>query len=146
MTLTIPPQQLVVSAFIADLRARYGAPKVGDHEAPSAAFPHLIVYALDGGSMFVPGWFPERHVGVPLQVTCVGSRRDQAQAVADSVTEFVLGRNSNGVYVQALSTPPGWVMCDRLAGDAASGVMVEGSAPLKVYTVPLRFTLLVTPA
>lgn len=147
MTLPLPPQQLVLTSLIADLRARFGAGAVGDHEAPAnPSFPYLVVYSVDGGGSFAPGWRAERHISLPVQVSCVGRRRDQAQLMGDKVRDFMLERNPDGSFVQVLSSPTGWVVSGRLPGDAASGVLVEGSSPNKIYTVPLRFTLQVTPA
>lgn len=148
MTRPLPPQQLITTSLVGDLRAKYGVNRVGDHELPAnPEYPFVVLYTIDGGDTFtVTGWDRERNLSLPFQLTCVGKRRDQVQLMADSVRSFMLERDTSGQFSQQLSSPPGWSVCGRLAGDAVSGVLVEGKAPNQLYSVPLRFTLQVTPA
>lgn len=147
----LAPEQLVVSRFIADLRTHLGVNiKVGDHEVPeNAGALYAIVYSIPGGAFDSPSLADGyTDPGFPIQVSCVGRRRDQVQLLADQVNDRVIGRNTDGAFQYEFTAPAGWALTDRrpAEGAAGAGVVVEGVAPNRVLTVPKRYTLHLTPA
>ena len=148
-TYILPPQQLITTAVLATLEAAIGAPfKIGDCETPkNPSYPFGILYPLPGGRDWSAPFGQEGlSIDIPYQLSIVGSRRDMVQLWTDKAKDVLFGRSASGALLVACPLPSGWVNCGRIADDAASGVQVEGKAPNKIYTAPLRFTMQVTPA
>lgn len=146
-TLSSPPIQLMSNAVLQFFRD--AGLRVGDHELPTdRTTPYSILYVVEDAP--VPDQ-PEL-VATPtdlwlgVQLTSIGSRRDQAQLQADRVRRRLLDTDSvTGAFVHDLPAIAGWVWNARI-GAAPSGVVPEGTAPNKLYNVPDRYTLHVTPA
>lgn len=122
---------------------------VGDHKAPAGAnprdAPYLVVWEIPGGSTEGPAlWDPEADHAIPYQVDAVGFTRAQAQALAARARDRVCGR-AGGAYLVAVDSPPGMLVHDRISEGSSGGVIVQGTAPDEVYTVPQRYVLTVTP-
>lgn len=148
-TWVLPPQQLVVTSFLAMLNASVGnGIYFGDHTLPANPGKHYgIVYALDGGDDWSAPLAPHgESIELPVQVTCVARQRDAAQWLGDRVNDVVLGRGPSGAFLVDLPSIDGWIVCGRLAAAAASGVQVEGKAPHLLFQTVKRYTLQVTPA
>lgn len=118
-------------------------PKVWDHEVPpNTTLPYLCLYQLPGGSYSGPPLSaPEADLTIVYQVDAVGTRRDQAQYLADKARTLTLGPTAPG-----LSAPTGWRECARLAADTPPGVIRTPDARNPLYSVPQRFALAVTPS
>jgi len=141
-----PPGQLVTNSFVDSLKtALVGIAKVGDHAIPEVAgMPYAIVYSIEGGSLSGSLANPQEDGEFVFQVQCVGGMRKQAQWLADKVRDVVLGTSSSPAVAVPLT---GWVLTDRMAGTAVSGVQVDGSTKQdRLFSVPQMFTLYVTPA
>jgi hypothetical protein len=139
--------------MIALLLTGTGKP-VGDHDVPTlpepppgqAESPYCIVYSIDGGGFSGPALFaPNADAELMFQVTSAGRTRGQAQWMSDMVRRTVLARSSTGFWVSQ-ANPTGWVVADRRPDGPTPGVDVEGSAPHRVFSVPERFVVCVTPA
>lgn len=124
-----------------------GGPKVHDHEVPpSTTLPYVCLYQLPGGSYSGPPlWDPEIDLTAIFQLDAVGTRRDQAQWLADKVKGVMLGR-INGQLQHILGAPVGWRECARLAADTPPGVIRSTEAKNPLYSVPQRFAVAITPS
>lgn len=133
-----PPEQLVTNGLIDALRTALGATKVGDHAVPdSHSGSYVIVYHLDGGRRAGSLQEPTEDAALAYQASCVGGSRMQAQWLADKVRNLV---------PELTITLVDWVVCDKIADVTPSGVQVEGKTKQdRLFTVPQRFTLYVTP-
>lgn len=122
--------------------------KVYDHEVPDvvAGYPYSCLYSIDGGSYSGPPLTaPEADLTALFQVDAVGTRRDQAQWLADKIKEVTLGRGPGGQLLYPLSVPTGWRECARLAAGTPPGVIRDPTAKNPLYSVPQRFAAAITP-
>jgi len=124
-----------------------GGAKVYDHEVPaSVSYPYSCLYQVPGGSYSGPPLTgPEADLTAIFQVDAVGTRRDQAQWLADKIKEVTLGRGPSGQLLCSLNAPTGWRECARLAADTPPGVIRDSTAPTPLYSVPQRFAVVITP-
>lgn len=124
-----------------------GGPKVHDHDVPpNTTLPYVCLYQIPGGSYSGPPlWDPEADLTAIFQVDAVGTRRDQAQWLADKVKNVTLGRVA-GQLQYPLSPPAGWRECARLAADTPPGVIRSTDARNPLYSVPQRFAVAITPS
>lgn len=101
--------------------------------------PYAIVYPIAGGATWGPTFYgPDDGAEVPYQVTSVGLRADQAQAMADRVRQAMLGRTDGQLSAIAVT---GAVVLDReFAG--YGGVDHDGD----VVSIPDTYTVHVTTA
>lgn len=145
-------QSLVTTALIQLLEAAPGSFAVGDHISPPGANPRVapygVVKTIAGGSFDGPPlWDPEADVTLVYQVDAVGFTRPQAQALAARFRTQITGRKSTGgAYLVAITQPAGMRIHDRISEGTSGGVIVEGTAPDEIYSVPDRYLLTVTPA
>lgn len=80
------------------------APPEGNTEPPTV--PYLIITPRDAVEIRGPAFFdPHADICFPYDVTCVGARADQAEAVADAVAQAIIGRDAQGEYVTAWPDP-----------------------------------------
>lgn len=71
-----------------------------------ADVPYAIIYPIVGGNFSgSPLFHPEEDAAFTYQVTSVGLRDDQAEWMADSVRVGLLGRGSDGNFVNAMTVP-----------------------------------------
>lgn len=125
-----------------------GGAKVYDHEVPEVpGFPYVCLYQIPGGSYSGPPLTaPESDLTAVFQVDAVGTRRDQAQWLADKVFTVTLGRAPNGQLLYPLTAPGGWRECARLAADTPPGVIRDPTAKNPLYSAPQRFAVAITPS
>lgn len=142
---------LVTDWLIALLRTDAGDFAVGDHMAPSGAdprvAPYFVVWEIVGGHFEGPPLTdPEADHSIVYQVDAVGFLRPQANTLASRARNIITGRSPAGAYLVALASPPDMLIYDRISEGSSGGVIVEGTAPDEVYSVPNRYVLTVTPA
>lgn len=142
----------LVTAWLIDLlQTDPGDFAVGDHMAPLGAdprvAPYFVVWEIIGGSFEGPPLTdPEADQSIVYQVDAVGFLRPQANTLAAHARHMITGRSTNGGYAVAMTSPPGLLIYDRISEGSSGGVIVEGTAPDEIYSVPNRYILTVTPA
>lgn len=116
---------------------------VGDHVAPvtvakDSDYPFLIVYHLPGGDFWGAPLSsnPDANVDVAVQLSSVGRRRDQAQALLDRALRVMLERDATGAFRR-----PVIGVADVVPQGGLGGVEREGAAPNAVYTATARLLL-----
>lgn len=144
------PDAAVSSSVLALLRA--GGRNVGDGEyqgsnpATAVDYPFAVFYPILGGAYTGPPLTgPALDVVLGYQVTCTGTSRRSAQALADELQVRAHGRTAAGAFVYPLVVA-GWTVLDRHPADTPSGVDAVGDPPSRLFSVPVRFTVTVTPA
>lgn len=119
---------------------------VYDHGAPANRdFPYVVVYRIPGGTATGPILYdPDADITIPYQIDAVSNRRDSAEWAAGQVGQIMVGY-VNGVLEYALPLPDTARECGRMRTDLG-GVEPEGLPPNRVYTVPNRYEVTVTPS
>ena len=132
----------ITNGLIAMVRSGISKP-VGDHEAPENAdldVGYAIAYTIDGGSFEgAPLWATESDAWLVYQITSVGRKRDQAEAIADRVRLTILSRVAAGGFQVAFPDPAGMKVTGREPDGTSPGVIPEGVKPNRVYNVPERY-------
>lgn len=122
----------------------------GDDDADPIRPPYwyAILYRIPGGNADTMPDLDDRHqtVTVPYQCTAVGATRNQAEAADRILRDRILERGPTGAWVHDLALPAGWVCCDRQPDPVMAGVDAVGEAPSRVFSLPARFYLTITPA
>lgn len=152
MTVFVPPQrQLITTAVLDMLRAELPGP-VGDNRQPASfaengvTFPYWILYDIEGGENQHADYSGNLTAQqLTWQLTCVGRRRDQAQAAADRAVRAWEARDTTtGEYAASVAAPPNCSVSSRLS-NVPPGVLVEDSSNQAVFSVPLRVSLTCIP-
>ncbi len=143
-----PDIRLFTDWFLGLLSAT-GKP-VGDIEVPVLPDPnsaYCIVYPVPGGGFSGPPLVaPDTDAELIFQVTSAGKTREQAQWMAARTRMVVTDRLVSGVFqVTGPAPPDGWQVIDRQPVGGPGGVDAEGKLPHRVYSVPDRYRIYVTP-
>lgn len=98
--MTAPDVGATITAVISMLEAATGRP-VGDHQAPGRddrppSLPYAVVEHVPGGTTAGSAATSIDTIGVVVQVTSVGERRDQASALAHRVLVAMTARDEAG--------------------------------------------------
>lgn len=146
--MTFIEEDTVTTAVIEMLREAMASSGVAvyDHEAPADRdFPYVVVYRIPGGTATGPFLYdPDADLTIPYQIDAVGARRDSAEWAAGKVGRVMVG-HANGVPEYALPLPDTARECGRMRTDLG-GVEPEGLPPNRVFTVPNRYEVTVTPS
>lgn len=137
----------VTSGFIEMLERGTNAP-VGDHEIPElqSRKPWAIVYAIDGGGYSGPPLTsPEADAQFVYQVTSSGLSREQVDWMADTVRRTVLARTPSGAFQVAFPFIEVYTVKNRHPDSPPGQLEIEGPPEHRVYSIPERFVLSVTP-
>lgn len=120
---------------------------VGVVDVPSVSagqelLPYSVLYPYVEGALTGPAFAaPEADARRSFQVTCVGRRSDQAEALMDRVRSAILGRKSDSSFLNAIS-----VTGMRVIGRESLGGPGQGDRSDDRYTIVERFALYTTPA
>lgn len=139
------PQEDVVTALVAMLEATLPHP-VGDGQPPDGDPPYYIVYVLPGlGYTGPPLSAPDEDARMVVQVTSVGSRRDQAMRLASLARDAMLGRDGSGSFQTSIAGGT-FVVVGRWPDGGSAEVDYEGNPPNRLFTARDRYGLHVSPS
>lgn len=140
-------RRLVTAAFIELLVTGTGMP-VGLTEAPTLVpkKPWGVVHPIDGGGFSgSPLYDPDSDAAFVYQVDSVGRSVDQAQWMDDLVRSTVLAR-SLGAFQVVFPAIDAAKVIDRRPDTSAGGIIPEGEKPNRIFTIPGRYSIHVTPS
>lgn len=137
----VPQLRTITDALVAMLTAHVGRP-VGDAQVPAdVGLPYLIVYPLPTGDIYGDLESPQGMAQVPFQLTAVGERRDQLDALLDRARHAILDRVGSS-FTNPIA-PAGATVIDR---EWSGGTVLEpdlmNEVPQKVdrYTLHVQWT------
>jgi hypothetical protein len=145
---TVAPRQLITNALITTIVTTKPGWSVHDHPYVLAqpTYPYLGVFSVPGGFYSGPPLTaPNADVQLVYEMRAMGTRRDQAQLLGDSVAELLLGRDPDGTFRVPFSPVPGWAVCDRIPTDTEPGGVEVVPGPTTLYQDSRRYTIALTP-
>lgn len=131
-------------AVVALIDAATSVP-VGDMVAPSS-YPHITVFAFDGGEIDGTLGTPDDDLDMPFQVTCASHDRRQCQFLQNLVRQTLLAQTltvtGRGLFRVRLESPAGVRVDETLgesfgtSGTAEGGRVFYSTDVFNVHTVP----------
>lgn len=155
-----PPLDEVTTALLTLLRgagrpvfrSAYAGDGTGDgtNDADPVTPPYwyAILYRILGGDADPLPDLDDRQqtVTVAYQVSAVSDRPDQVEKAGRILRDRLLGRGPSGAWAYSLTLPDGWLCTDRRADSVTPGIDPAGEAPNRVFSLPARYLLTVSPA
>jgi hypothetical protein len=120
---------------------------IGDHESPeNAKAPYAVVIFIDGTTYSGSLSLPDEMASMIVQVNSIGLTVKQARWMSDAVRRTMLARRSpSGAFQVSGPVVAGYKVIDRSPSGGPSVPIPEGPSDRRVYTIPERFIITVTP-